>query len=447
MRANPQVNLSLITVTLLLTTLIFTSITPTASAQVTSILTDKTTYTFGEDITIRGTASPNSAVAIQVTNPKGTNVFLTTAKADGGGNFERVFKLPPASLTGEYTVVASEGGVTKTATFTLFSTGPLLTITLTPAKAAYTIEVITIEVTSSERLQNTPAVTITQAGVGTTPLPMVKTGSNQWSASYAIQRGYNGAAIINATGANLAGNIGATISAFTVDTTSPVISITAPEVVYEPQATISGTVDDATVGFIDLSVDAQPPTRVPVIHRAWSSDILLPATGPHTLRVDATDLAGNTGFAITTTSYITVAGFVTVAIDLPEDTPGNTVPIWVYTTYEGRPVAVSNISGKIIQPNGADVDLTFTAVKTGLLKASYTIPTMGTYTVTVDVSWRGISGTAFKVFQAAAFDLGRLGSDLAAISTSSLIAAGLSLAAAAAAIAAVVQITRKLVLK
>ncbi|MEM3736857.1 MAG: hypothetical protein QXJ75_02020 [Candidatus Bathyarchaeia archaeon] len=416
---------------------------PTASAQVATVKTDKSIYTYNETITVSGTAPPNKTVAIQITDQKGTIVFLTTAKADTEGNFQRTFKLPPGSLTGEYKVTASEGGVSRETTFILYSVGPFLTITLTPPKPAYTTELVTIKVTSSESLQDAPTVTVTQSGAEAKPLSMVKTSSNQWSASYAVQRGYEGVAVINASGINLAGEVGRAVKTFTVDTTPPVISITTPEIVFEPKVTVSGVVDDATVSFIDLTLDAQPKTRVAVVSHAWSVEIPLPTTGTHSLKAEATDLAGNTGFATTTTNYLQVTGSVAVDIDLPEGTPGTTVPIWVYTTYEGRPIAVNNISGKVIQPDGTVVDLTFTAVKTGLFKALYTIPTVGTYAVAVDVSWHGVYGTAFKVFQGVTFDV----SQLEGVRVSSLIAAGLSIAAAAAAIVAVVQITRKLVLK
>lgn len=443
MRGIPRFNISFITIMLLLIGLLLTPITPMASANVTTVATDKPVYSLSEEITIQGTATPNRVVALQVTDPKGTIILLATTKADNSGNFEKSFKLPTESLTGEYTVTASEGGVTKTTTFIIYSTGPILTVTLTPSKAAYTTEIVTIEVTSSERLQDTPTVTVTQVGAKAKPLSMVQVSSNRWSVNYAVQRGYDGAALINATGVSVAGSIGKTIKAFTVDTTPPTISITVPEVVYEPTVAVSGTVDDTTVSFIDLTVDAQSPIRLTVVNHAWNTEVPIPIIGPHTLMAEASDLAGNNGFATTTTNYVTVTGLITVAIDLSEDTPGSTVPIWVYTTYEGRPIAVNNISGKVIQPDGAYVDLTFTAVKPGLSKASYTIPSVGTYAVTVDASWHGISGTAFKAFKGLTFDIG----SLEGIKTTSLIAAGLSLAAAIAAIAAVFQITRKLVLK
>jgi len=429
---------------------VLTAITPPALAQVITLTTDKPTYAVGDDIIISGTATPNAAIAIQITNPKGTIILLTTLKADAEGAFERSIKLPPGSSIGEYTVTASQGGATETTTFTIYSAGPRLTVTITPQKAAYTTELITIEVRSNEQLQALPTVTVTQAGAAEKPLSMVAISSTTWSASYAIERGYDGAAIINVEGVNLAGDVGKTIKAFTVDTTPPTLSITVPEAIYEPRATVSGTVDDQTVSFIELTVDTQAPTRLTVIDHAWSTEVSIPTLGPHSFRAEAVDLAGNTGFAVTTTNYLLVAGSVNVVIDLTEGAPGTTIPIWVYTTYEGRPVAVNNISGRVIQPDGTEKDLTFTAVRVGLSKASYTIPAVGAYAVTVDVSWRGIAGTALKPFQGLAFDVARFGemrSDLSTISTVALVAAGLSLTAAVAAIAAVVQLTRKLVLK
>ncbi|MEM3737374.1 MAG: PGF-pre-PGF domain-containing protein [Candidatus Bathyarchaeia archaeon] len=93
-------------------------------AQVEQIKTDRAIYPPGDSVTISGVASRNAYVAIQVTDPNGTVIWLVTAEPGAGGAYQRHFKLPQNAVEGVYTVVASQGGVVKTATFQVSEEAP-----------------------------------------------------------------------------------------------------------------------------------------------------------------------------------------------------------------------------------------------------------------------------------------------------------------------------------
>jgi flagellin-like hook-associated protein FlgL len=100
-------------------------ITPAAIAQVTAVSTDATSYMPGDTVTISGTAPADALVALQVTNPMGTSILMSTVTADSTGAFTRTFKLADDVTEGTYTVSASYGGAAaKTATFEVSTTAP-----------------------------------------------------------------------------------------------------------------------------------------------------------------------------------------------------------------------------------------------------------------------------------------------------------------------------------
>ncbi len=205
-------------------------ITPAAIAQATAVSTDKTSYQQGQTVTISGTATPNAYVSLQVTDPKGTNILLVTEKADSTGAYTRTFKLATNAATGTYTISASQGGVIKTATFTVTAlaadtTPPTLTITLTPVKAEYGAETITIEITANEDLKAAPTVTVTQSGASAVPVTMSMVLTHAWhyQGTYAIMSGYDGTVTINVAAQDLAGNAATATQTFTVRVPAPVV--------------------------------------------------------------------------------------------------------------------------------------------------------------------------------------------------------------------------------
>lgn len=120
---NPKSSATLLAI-LFFSLLALAVITPAAIAQVTAVSTDATSYMPGDTVTISGTAPADAYVSLQVTNPLGTNILMVTAKADTTGTFTRTFKLATDATTGTYTVSASQGLATETATFEVSTTAP-----------------------------------------------------------------------------------------------------------------------------------------------------------------------------------------------------------------------------------------------------------------------------------------------------------------------------------
>jgi hypothetical protein len=120
---NPKSSATLLAI-LFFSLLALAVITPAAIAQVTAVSTDATSYMPGDTVTISGTAPADAYVSLQVTNPLGTNILMVTAKADATGAFTRAFKLADDATEGTYTVSASQGLATETATFEVSATPP-----------------------------------------------------------------------------------------------------------------------------------------------------------------------------------------------------------------------------------------------------------------------------------------------------------------------------------
>jgi len=95
-------------------------------ATITSLSTDKSSYTPGSVVVIRGTVTPpGTAVGIQVKSPSGSTAWIDSVTSDSSGSFSSSFTLHSDAELGTYTVSASVSGDTKTTTFTV-STGPPL---------------------------------------------------------------------------------------------------------------------------------------------------------------------------------------------------------------------------------------------------------------------------------------------------------------------------------
>ena len=93
-------------------------------ATITSLSTNKSSYTPGSVVVISGTVTPpGTPVAIQVKSPSGSTVWIDSVTSDSSGSFSSSFTLPSSAELGTYTVYASVSGGNKTTTFTV-STGP-----------------------------------------------------------------------------------------------------------------------------------------------------------------------------------------------------------------------------------------------------------------------------------------------------------------------------------
>lgn len=110
---------------------------------------------------------------------------------------------------------------------TVYPTFPRITSSKDPAKEGD----VTITVVASEQMSEI-TVTVTQNGGSPTNVSMTSSDDITWSGIYPIVSGYDGTAVINVSGKDLAGKTGTGAGSFTVDTTPPMkpeISSSHPE--------------------------------------------------------------------------------------------------------------------------------------------------------------------------------------------------------------------------
>jgi len=121
-------------------------------ATITSLSTDKSSYTPGSVVVISGTVTPpGTGVAIQVKSPSGSTVWIDSVTSDSSGSFSSSFTLHSDAELGTYTVYATVSGGTKTTTFTV-STGPPPPPPPTLKKSSITIYSSSSNVTVNENV-------------------------------------------------------------------------------------------------------------------------------------------------------------------------------------------------------------------------------------------------------------------------------------------------------
>jgi len=316
----------LLTTLILLTAVIATAMSIPLAFAAPTVATDKPTYLPGEAVSVNGTATPNSIISIQLFNPDGLRVAIAQAKADANGAYSKanVYTFKETDITGIWTVKTYQGGISAEVTITLEgaappvvdTTAPKLTISINPSKTLYKAERIRIEVAGNEEL-SAVTIDVTQkdaSAAALLPSAAIEDAS-KWSGTYSLTSGYDGKATIRVLAKDLAGNSAETSQTFTVDTTPPTVTVTAPSRTENPTITISGTVDDPTLSSISIEVAPATPIPVDVLAGKWSTEVTLTATGTNTLLATATDAAGNTGKSSAAVIYV---GTLEVLVDRVE---------------------------------------------------------------------------------------------------------------------------------
>lgn len=132
--------------------------------------------------------------------------------------------------------------------------------------------------------------------------------AGKWTAkSVALREGVN---LITATASDTKGATGTASVSVTLDTTPPSVSIVAPlpgAKVFSPQLTVSGLVSDLVAGTVNaqnVSVSVNG-VAASVVNRSFSAPNILLSPGLNTIKVVATDKAGNTGEASVQVNYKT----------------------------------------------------------------------------------------------------------------------------------------------
>jgi subtilisin family serine protease len=191
------------------------------------------------------------------------------------------------------------------------------------------------------------------------------------------------------------GPLAVTVNNAAADTTPPVLSISAPAA----GATLSGTVsvsasatDDVGVGKVDLLVDGVLYASDSAAPWAFSWNTALLANGSHSLRLVATDAAGNAGEA---TRAVTV--FNNHAPVAAADAFG--APYRAKASYTAQVLAVlANDSDADGNLNPASVKIVSAPNKGGTVKVNAN----GTLSYTPKQGWRGVETFSYNVKDSAA---------------------------------------------
>lgn len=113
-----------LTILLLITLL---TVIPVAAMAAVTVSADKASYDNGDTVVATGTAPPNSAVTVQLTNSRSDLVAVAQGNADASGAFSLTVATFPTAATslfssGSYTVTATASGTSATATITYTGT-------------------------------------------------------------------------------------------------------------------------------------------------------------------------------------------------------------------------------------------------------------------------------------------------------------------------------------
>lgn len=169
---------------------------------------------------------------------------------------------------------------------------------------------VTITVQANEELKKAPTVNVKQKGQGSaTTVKMNKSDSITWTGTYPVVPGYDGTAVIDVSGVDLADNIGTGSGSFEVDTIAPTASIsifpTVPLKTGEFQ--IELTITDASNIPEKPSLGYTPSggslISIPLTgsEKNWSGSSYIESTTPEgmaTFTFSANDAAGNKGTTI-----------------------------------------------------------------------------------------------------------------------------------------------------
>ncbi len=154
----------------------------------------------------------------------------------------------------------------------------------------------------------------------------------------------DGTHVVRVEATDPAGNVGFAEATFTIDTIAPAVTITSPATgvsnVNAPALTYS--VGD---GSVVVKVDSV------IVSKTSGSVLDLLADGAHTVRVEATDQAGNTDFAEVAFTVDTIAPIVAISLPVAGVT-NNTSLVLTYTADEG--IVIVKVDGVVVQKVSGD---------------------------------------------------------------------------------------------
>jgi alpha-tubulin suppressor-like RCC1 family protein len=276
---------------------------------------------------------------------EGANTFTVAATDDASNSSSSAVTITLDTIAPQLSLTSPQAGITNSRT-------PVLTYTLTEGTPTVTVD----------------GVVVTKAS-GDTLGPLA-----------------DGSHTVRVTAVDAAGNSDFAEVSFTVDATAPTATITSPT---------AGTTNNATpVLSFTLSEGAAVVTVDGTVLPLNSGDVLPQLfDGPHVVRVETVDAAGNPGFA--EVSFMVDTSAPNVAISSPLAGIGNnSTPVLNFTTSEGT--VVVKVDGTVVIKSSGDaldpladgfhvvrVEATDSANNFGFAETSFTIDTIApTVTIT-----------------------------------------------------------------
>ncbi|MCK1325050.1 FecR domain-containing protein [Bradyrhizobium sp. 156] len=232
----------------------------------------------GASVTILDGTTPIGTAVVQ-----GNGSWSTTVSLNNGSN----------SLTARVNDAAGNTATSSAVVYTLSTTGPTVTETLTVDTGTSATDHVTANpALSGTGLANT-VVHLTIDGVLSTT---TATTDAQGAWSFLPSGLADGSHTIVASQTDSFGNTGSAALSFTLDTTAPTVAITsAGGPVNQASQTITGTVDVADAGASVTILDGTTPIGTAVVqgNGSWSTTVSL-NNGSNSLTARVSDAAGNT---------------------------------------------------------------------------------------------------------------------------------------------------------
>ncbi|NNM44807.1 Ig-like domain-containing protein, partial [Knoellia koreensis] len=300
----------------------------------------------------------------------GSPVTVPTA-ADGSWSYTPTTPLSETTHTAVATATDTAGNSATDSTRFTVDVPPAVAIT-EPADGSATNDATPAITGTSNVLSGSVRLAIDGGAPATVPTA----ADGSWSYTPATALG-EGPHVAVATATDPQGNTATDSSTFTVDTTAPAVTITAPadgSVTNDPTPAITGT-SDVLNGSISLTIDAGTPVSVPTgADGSWTytptTDL---ADGSHTAVARATDAAGNTASDSSTFTIDTTAPAVAITAPADGSSTNDATPALTGTSdvLNGSISLTIDAGTPVSVPTGADGSWTYTPT-TDLADGSHT---------------------------------------------------------------------------
>jgi hypothetical protein len=89
-----------------------------------SVSTNKSSYNYGDMVTIRGQGAQSYSISIQIISPAGEEITKVSTFKSGAGDFFTIWTIPDGLEHGTYTITASDKSQTAQTTITIGTVNP-----------------------------------------------------------------------------------------------------------------------------------------------------------------------------------------------------------------------------------------------------------------------------------------------------------------------------------